>query len=113
LNAASDVTAPAEGPAIRVSATVTNSGTRTGREIVQLYIRQRGTSVARPVRELKGFKIVELAPGESRQVEFTLGRRELAFWNLDMRDQVEPAQVSVWIATNSADGAPAQFTITE
>ncbi|MGA2989842.1 MAG: glycoside hydrolase family 3 C-terminal domain-containing protein, partial [Candidatus Korobacteraceae bacterium] len=103
--------AGAEG--IRVSATVTNSGTRPGREIVQLYIRQRGTSVARPVRELKGFKVVELAPGESRRVEFTLGRDELAFWNLQMRYQAEAAQVSVWIAPNSADGVPAQFTITE
>ncbi len=96
-----------------VSAVVTNSGTRAGRETVELYIRQRGTSVSRPIKELKGFQVVELQPGESRTVEFTLGRDQLAFWDLDMRYQVEPAEVSVWIAPNSADGAPSQFTITE
>jgi beta-glucosidase len=106
-------TASFVGPGIRVSAVVTNTGTRPGLETVQLYIRQRGTSVARPVKELKGFKVLQLAPGESRQVEFTLGREQLAFWNLEMRYQVEPAQVSVWVAPTSADGAPAQFTITE
>ncbi len=71
---------------VRISTTVTNTGTRTGREIVQLYIGQRGTSVARPIKELKGFRILTLAPGESQSVEFQLGRDELAFWNIDMQD---------------------------
>ena len=55
--------------AISVEATVKNSGPRAGVEVVQLYIRQRGTSVARPVRELKGFEKIALAPGEARQRE--------------------------------------------
>ena len=99
--------------ALRVSAEVKNTGDRSGEEVVQLYIRERGTSVARPVRELKGFKRVRLGPGESKLVEFTLGREELKFWNIDMKDVVEPATVTVWIGPNSAEGSQAEFEITE
>jgi beta-glucosidase len=98
---------------VRVSTTVTNKGLRMGREIVQLYIGQRGTSVARPIKELKGFRILVLAPGESESVEFQLGRDQLAFWNIDMHSIVEPAEVSVWIGPNSAEGQMARFTIAE
>lgn len=98
---------------VRVSTTVTNKGLRSGREIVQLYIGQRGTSVARPIKELKGFRILVLAPGESRSVEFQLGGDELAFWNIDMHHIVEPTEVSVWIGPNSAEGQMAHFTIAE
>ncbi len=96
---------------IRVSADVKNAGTIQADEIVQLYIRQRGTSVARPVRELKGFRRFTLAPGQSQRVEFTLGRDELRFWNIDMKNVVEPAEVTVWIAPDSTGGTPAQLTI--
>jgi beta-glucosidase len=99
--------------AIQVFATVTNSGTRTGREICQLYIGQHGTSVVLPAKELKGFRSLELSPGESRKVEFTVGRDQLAFWNIDMHYTVEPAEVTVWIGPNSAEGSSAQFTITK
>ncbi|HYE26343.1 MAG TPA: fibronectin type III-like domain-contianing protein, partial [Clostridia bacterium] len=98
---------------IRVSAEVRNAGQVAGEEVVQLYIRQQGTSVARPTRELKGFQRIALAPGESKQVEFTIGRDELAFWNLDMKNAVEPARVTVWIAPSSAlETTPAQFEVT-
>ncbi len=96
---------------VTVSTTVTNAGTRVGREIVQLYIGQRGTSVARPIKELKGFRTLVLAPGEAQSVEFRLGRDELAFWNIDMQYTVEPAEVSVWIGPNSTQGQMAHFTI--
>jgi beta-glucosidase len=96
---------------VKVSAEVTNSGQRPGEEVVQLYISQRGTSVARPVRELKGFRRVALQPGETKAVEFTLGRDELAFWNIDLQDVVEPGKLKVWIAGSSADGIPAELTI--
>jgi beta-glucosidase len=99
--------------AVHVSSTITNSGARLGQEVVQLYVGERGASVVRPVRELKGFKLVALAPGESKRVEFNVGREELAFWNLEMRYEVEPARVDVWIATNSAEGKPAEFTISK
>ena len=96
---------------IRVSAEVKNTGTMQADEIVQLYIRQRGTSVARPVRELKGFRRITLAPGQAQRVEFTLGRDELRFWNIDMKNVVEPADVTVRIAPDSVSGTPAEFTI--
>ena len=96
---------------IRVSAEVKNTGSRQADEIVQLYIRERGTSVARPTRELKGFRRITLAPGKSQRVEFTLGGNELRFWNIDMTNVVEPAQVTVWIASDSTSGAPAELTI--
>jgi beta-glucosidase len=98
---------------IRVSAEVQNTGHTKADEVVQLYIRQRGTSVARPVRELKGFHRITLAPGQSQRVEFTLGRDELRFWNIDMRNIVEPAAVTVWIAPDASAGTPAELTITE
>jgi beta-glucosidase len=99
--------------ALRVSAEVKNVGSRAGDEIVEFYIREEGTSVARPVHELKGFKRLTLAPGESKQVEFALGREELKFWNIDMKDVVEPARVTVWIGPSSAEGPHAQFDINE
>jgi beta-glucosidase len=96
---------------IRVSAEVRNTGKVQADEIVQMYIRERGTSVARPVRELKGFRRITLAPGASQRVEFTLGRDELRFWNIDMKNIVEPAQVTVWVAPDSTSGTPAGLTI--
>jgi beta-glucosidase len=98
---------------ITVSSEISNVGSRPGTETAQLYIRLRGTSVARPVRELKGFERVRLDPGQSRRVEFHLGRDELKFWNIDMKEVVEPAALSIWIAPNSASGAPAEVQITE
>ena len=96
---------------IHVTAEVKNTSGRAGEEVVQFYVRQRGTSVARPVRELKGFQKVALAPGESKTVEFVLGRAQLAFWNIDMKEVAEPAEVKVWIAPDSASGTPAQLEI--
>jgi beta-glucosidase len=69
--------------------------------------------VARPVRELKGFERVRLAPGESRRVEFHLGRDELKFWNIEMKEVVEPAALSIWIAPDSGSGTPAEVRIIE
>ena len=100
------------GSEIHVTAEVKNTGSIAGEEVVQLYIGQRGTSVARPVHELKGYKKLTLAPGESKSVDFVLGRDELSFWNIDMKDVVEPAKVNVWVAPNSgATGTPVEFEI--
>jgi beta-glucosidase len=96
---------------LKVTAEVRNTGSRPADEVVQLYTRQTGTSVVRPVRELKGFQRITLAPGTSQKVEFTLGRDELKFWNLDMKNVVEPAQLTVWVAPDSTQGTPAQLTI--
>jgi beta-glucosidase len=94
-----------------VFTTVKNSGTRAGDEVVELYMRQRGTSIALPVKQLEGFRRITLAPGESQRVEFTIGRNELAFWNIDLQDVVEPASATVWIGPNSAEGQSAEFVI--
>jgi beta-glucosidase len=100
-----------EAAALRVSTTVRNSGTRSGDEVVELYLRLRGTSISLPVRELEGFRRIPLAPGESERVDFTIGRKELAFWNIDMQDLVEPASATVWIGPNSREGQSADFVI--
>jgi beta-glucosidase len=97
--------------ALRVSTTVRNSGTRPGDEVVELYLRLRGTSISLPVRQLEGFRKITLAPGESKRVDFTIGRNELAFWNIDMQDVVESASATVWIGPNSAEGQSADFVI--
>ncbi|MGA6987006.1 MAG: glycoside hydrolase family 3 C-terminal domain-containing protein, partial [Terriglobales bacterium] len=96
---------------LRVSTMVSNTGPCAGDEIVELYLRLRGTSVALPVKQLEGFRRVALAPGESKRVEFTVGRDELAFWNIDMQDLVEPASATVWIGPSSAEGESADFVI--
>lgn len=100
------------GSEIHVTAEVKNTSSRAGTETVQLYLGQRGTSVARPVHELEGFQRVTLGPGESKTVDFSIGRDQLAFWNIDMKDLVEPAKVNVWVAPNSAiTAAPVEFEI--
>ncbi|HEY1792060.1 MAG TPA: beta-glucosidase BglX [Opitutaceae bacterium] len=98
---------------ITVTCEVRNTGPRAGTETAQLYIRERGTSVARPVRELKGFQRVRLGPGESRRLEFTLGRHELSFWNIDMKDVVEPASLYLWVAPDSTRGEPVRVDLTQ
>ena len=91
---------------IRITANVKNTGTRAGEEVVQLYIGLRGTSVARPVRQLKNFRRIALGPGESRPVEFTIGRDELAIWQNGTKYEVEPAELMIWVAPNAQAGTP-------
>ena len=96
---------------IRVTAEVKNTGARAGEEVVQLYIGLRGTSVARPVRELKNFRRIALSPGESQRVEFTIGRDELAIWQSDTKYEVEPAELTIWIAPNAQAGTPIRVSL--
>lgn len=98
---------------ISVSAKVTNTGSRSGEEIVQLYIRDLVASVTRPVKELKGFTKLLIAPGETKRVEFTLGPEELSMYNIDMEKVVEPGEFKVWIGPNSAEGLEGKFTAAE
>ncbi|HSI84723.1 MAG TPA: glycoside hydrolase family 3 N-terminal domain-containing protein [Candidatus Methylacidiphilales bacterium] len=99
------------GGSIQVEATVKNTGSREGAEVAQCYIGLRGTSVVRPVRELKGFQKVLLQPGESRKVTFSLTSKELAFWNIDMQFIAEPCELTVWIAPHAQAGEPAKMII--
>lgn len=84
-----------------VSVTVTNTGSRAGDEVVQLYIRDRVSSVTRPVKELRGFERVSLKPGETRTLELPLEASALAFTNVQMKRVVEPGIFDVMVGTSS------------
>src|ERR1035441_9259051 len=99
------------GGSLTVSADVANTGKVEADEIVQLYTRQMAGSLARPVRELKGFRRVHLKPGEKQSVEFTLKSGNLAF-HKGAQLVTEPVTFQVWIAPDSAAGAPGQFVVT-
>lgn len=87
-----------------VAVTVSNTGTVTGEEVVQLYIHQKsGHSVVRPVKELKGFQKIELNPGESKTVSFTINNDMLKHWTADMQYKVEPGEFEIMIGPNSKD----------
>jgi len=83
---------------------LTNTGQRAGAEVVQLYVRDKVASISRPVRELKGFQKVELAPGESRTVRFRLGTRELGMFDGQMNFRVEPGEFEVMVGQSSEGG---------
>jgi beta-glucosidase len=98
---------------LTVSARVTNRGRRAAEETVQFYIRDRVASVTRPVRELKAFRKVVLAPGESEVVTFRLRRQDLAFIGRTNRPTVEPGLFDVWIAPSAeAEGVHSTFELT-
>lgn len=99
------------GEKLTVSADVANTGKYDGDEIVQLYTRQLVASVARPVRELKGFRRVHLKAGEHQTVAFTLSADDLAFWNEHNERTTEPGTFHVWIAPDSASGLQGQFEL--
>ena len=96
---------------ITATVTVTNTGTVTGKETVQLYIRDMVGSIARPVKELKGFQQVTLAPGESKKVSFTISVSDLKFYNSDLKYVYEPGNFKVFIGTNSRDVKEADFQL--
>ena len=100
------------GPLITASATVTNSGSRAATEVVQCYVRNLGASVEQPVRSLKGFSRVSLAPGESKEVSFPLGFAELSFYNVSAKAVIEPTHYTVWIGGSSKASEQAEFTVT-
>lgn len=98
----------AAGETLTVAVDVTNTGARDGDEVVQLYIRQRHGRAARPVRELKGFRRITLAAGETRTVEFALGPDELRYWHpLERAWVIDAATFDVWVggAVTAALGA--------
>ena len=96
---------------LTISATLRNDGTRFGEEVVQLYIHDRVASRVRPIRELKDFRKIALAPGEHTIVEFTLHRDQLAFTTRSGAFAAEPGLFDVWITRDSESGTAAQFTL--
>ena len=98
---------------VTVSVDVTNTGDRAGAEVVQLYVRDEVASVTRPVQELKGFERIELAPGETETVTFTLRPEDLQSWGPDGEWTVEPGWFTVMVGTSSADTRSARFDLTD
>jgi beta-glucosidase len=91
------------GGSVTVSVDVRNSGARAGDETVQLYIRDKVSSVTRPIKELKGFERISLQPGETRTVRFTVDPRRLEMWNDKMERVVEPGAFEIMTGANSVD----------
>ena len=98
-------------PLLEATATVTNTGSRAATEVVQCYVRNLGASIEQPVRSLKGFQRITLAPGESKQVSFPLAFNELSFFNLDSIPTIEPTHYTVWIGGSSLADQQAEFEI--
>ena len=93
------------GATVTVTAEVTNTGTRRGDEVAQLYIHQRAGSDSRPMRELRGFQRLTLEPGEKRTVTFTLGPEELGYWSTSQGRQVQDVSMfDVWVGGDSTAG---------
>jgi beta-glucosidase len=88
---------------VKVSVDVTNTSKLGGDEVVQLYIRDEVSSVTRPVKELRGFRRITLAPGETRAVEISLGPSELSFLDREMHRVVEPGSFKIMVGGNSDD----------
>lgn len=96
---------------IRASVTVSNTGERSGSEVVQFYIRDLSASVARPVQELKHFERITLAPGESRTVTFDLTADDLKFYNYNLEYVAEPGEFLLMAGGSSADVDSLPFTL--
>ena len=101
----------ARGGTLRVSATVTNTGTRSLHEVAQLYVHDRVASITQPVRVLRGVRHLDLAPGASATVTFDLTEADLGYVHADLKDVADPGVFDVWIAPSSAGGTPASFTL--
>jgi beta-glucosidase len=98
---------------LMVSVNVTNSGKVAAEEVVQLYVGLRGTSVGEPVRALKAFERVALAPGETKKVSFPLSSEAFALWDIHNERKVEVSRARIWVSPDSHRGQPSELEITE
>ncbi len=96
---------------VTVSVNVTNTGDREGKEIVQLYIRDNFSSVTRPVKQLRGFKKINLKPGETKTVRFEIGKKELQFYDVTMNRVVEPGTFNIMVGPNSENLKETMLTV--
>lgn len=110
-NLSLDKTSMSASDTLRVSVDVTNTGDVAGEEIVQLYIRDLVGSVTPPVKELRGFDKVDLDPGETKTISFSLTREDLAMYDVDMNWVVEPGDFKVFVGRNSEDLLEADFSV--
>jgi beta-glucosidase len=107
---------PAAGTAdgtVTVTVELANTSDRAGTEVAQLYLHQRHGTSSRPLRQLKGFRRVELAAGAAQTVTFTVGPDERRYWSAAARDWVTDASTfDVWVGGDAAATLHAQFTVT-
>ena len=96
---------------VTVSVTLKNTGKFTGKEVVQLYIRDHYASVTRPVRELKGFELISLEPSESKEIRFTLTEKELGFYNNEGDFVLESGDFSIFVGGDSNAKLEAKITL--
>ena len=99
------------GGTAKVSVDVTNTGTRAGDEVPQLYIHQQVASITRPVMQLRGFQRITLQPGEKRTVEFKLTPDDLAMLNIDMHRVVEPGVFDIMVGPSSSETTAAHLQV--
>lgn len=100
------------GSSLAITADVTNTGSLAGDEVVQLYIHQRAGSDSRPMRLLKGFERITLAPGETKTVTFTLGPAELGYWSTNAGKWLQDAEAfDVWVGSDSLATLHAEFAV--
>lgn len=100
---------PGQGFSVRVP--VTNTGSRAGDEVVQVYLRDDVSSVTRPLKELAGFQRVTLKPGETLQVDIAVRADSLGLWNRDMKFVTEPGTFTIMVGPNSRDLKEAKLTV--
>jgi beta-glucosidase len=96
----------------RASVAVTNTGSRTGDEVVQLYINDPVATITQPVRRLRGFQRVTLEPGQTRKVSFTLDRSDFGFYDNRGKLVVEPGPIDVYAGNSSSASMKQTFTVT-
>lgn len=101
----------AKGEKIEVSVDLKNTGKVTGKEIAQLYLQDEFASVVRPVKELKGFEMIELKAGETKTITFTLTDAELGFYNNQNEFVVEPGTFKIMVGGSSDANLTTQFNV--
>ena len=104
--------AASTGADIAVSVDVTNTGTRAGDEVAQLYLRENTSSVETPSRSLEGFSRIHLKPGETRSVVFRVPQQQLAVWNAEDKWNVEAGKYTVWVGGSSRAPLTTGFVLT-
>jgi beta-glucosidase len=100
------------GEPVTVTVSVKNRSNRAGDEVVQVYVRDKVSSVTRSVKDLKAFRRVTLAPGETQNVSFTLTREAFQMWNDKMQRVVEPGDFEIMAGPNSVDVKTVTLTVT-
>lgn len=102
---------PGSGGDIQITVAVTNTGSRGGDEVAQLYLREDVSSVETPARALKGFSRIHLNRGETKTVDFHITQKQLAVWNAEKKWAIEPGQYTVWVGGSSQANLSANFDL--